>query len=171
MSDNSDRKPGWVQVLSIVLPVVSAIAVAYIGYMQATEPERLRISTTQTAEVRLTAAASTLPTRVETTSSVLTPDEATVPVSLTITPFAEATVMPTAPVLIGNTKVSAEDGMILHLVPAGKFTMGSNANDNEKPPHDVELLAFWIDETEVTNEQYAVCRHWYVFTADRFILA
>lgn len=157
MSDNSDRRPSWVQVLAILLPVVSAIAVAYIGYLQATEPERLKISITQTAEARLTAAALTLLTRIETTSSVSTQEGATVPISPTIISSPESTVMPTTPAPIGNTKVSAEDGMILHLVPAGRFTMGSNANDNEKPPHEVELLAFWIDETEVTNEMYSAC--------------
>lgn len=43
------------------------------------------------------------------------------------------------------------------LVDAGPFTMGTDdpwALDNERPPHEVELPAFWIDAAPVTNEQY-----------------
>ena len=51
------------------------------------------------------------------------------------------------------------DGMILMYVPAGTFTMGSNSSDqpDEKPEHQVNLDAFWIDQTEVTNAMYAKC--------------
>jgi formylglycine-generating enzyme required for sulfatase activity len=47
-------------------------------------------------------------------------------------------------------------------VPAGEFTMGSldadrDARDEEKPAHTVNLDAFWIDKTEVTNAQYQKC--------------
>ncbi len=45
-------------------------------------------------------------------------------------------------------------------VPAGSFVMGcdeddENPNDGESPPRWVELDAFWIDATAVTNEQFA----------------
>lgn len=58
--------------------------------------------------------------------------------------------------------VSAVDGMRLRFVPAGPFTMGSDRNDAnalafEWPQRTVTLDAFWIDETEVTNAQYALC--------------
>ncbi|MBK6433624.1 MAG: SUMF1/EgtB/PvdO family nonheme iron enzyme [Anaerolineae bacterium] len=44
-------------------------------------------------------------------------------------------------------------------VPAGEFTMGSadsdtQAGSDEKPQHRVNVDGFWIDRTEVTNEQY-----------------
>jgi formylglycine-generating enzyme required for sulfatase activity len=47
-------------------------------------------------------------------------------------------------------------------VPAGEFLMGStdddpDASDDEKPQHAVYLDAFWIDRTEVTNDQYRQC--------------
>jgi len=47
-------------------------------------------------------------------------------------------------------------------VPAGKFWMGSSdadkqASDNEKPQHEVDLDAFWIDKYEVTNALYKKC--------------
>lgn len=44
------------------------------------------------------------------------------------------------------------------LVPAGTFTMGTSAEpwalDNERPAHDVDVPAFWIDTTPVTNAAY-----------------
>jgi formylglycine-generating enzyme required for sulfatase activity len=43
-------------------------------------------------------------------------------------------------------------------VPSGTFPMGSdNGESDEQPVHDVTLDAFWIDQTEVTNAQYALC--------------
>jgi serine/threonine-protein kinase len=43
-------------------------------------------------------------------------------------------------------------------VPAGEFTMGSNDGDSdEQPVHTVYLDDYWIDQTEVTNAQYAAC--------------
>jgi formylglycine-generating enzyme required for sulfatase activity len=47
-------------------------------------------------------------------------------------------------------------------VPAGPFQMGSderdpNAEEDEKPPHQVTLDTFWIDKYEVSNTQYARC--------------
>jgi serine/threonine-protein kinase len=43
-------------------------------------------------------------------------------------------------------------------VPAGSFMMGSeDGNEDERPVHEVTLDAFWIDRTEVTNEQYSAC--------------
>ena len=41
-------------------------------------------------------------------------------------------------------------------IPPGKFTMGAgDALPDEKPIHDVKLAGFWMDKTEVTNEQFA----------------
>lgn len=44
------------------------------------------------------------------------------------------------------------------LVPAGRFTMGTSvepwALDNERPAHDVDLPAYWIDTVPVTNSRY-----------------
>jgi formylglycine-generating enzyme required for sulfatase activity len=48
-------------------------------------------------------------------------------------------------------------------VPAGEFKMGSariddpQTLDEELPQHMVTLDAYWIDHTEVTNVQYALC--------------
>ena len=58
---------------------------------------------------------------------------------------------------IGSTMISEKDGMPLVFVPAGKFTMGSDLSSDEQPVHQIALVAFWIDQTEVTNAKYAKC--------------
>jgi len=92
------------------------------------------------------------------------------------TPVPTETPIPVTPTLgIGSFRTSKNDDMILLYVPAGKFTMGDKAEDalaecqkvrsdcridafqDEAPPHDVDLAAFWIDQTEVTNKMYARC--------------
>jgi serine/threonine-protein kinase len=48
--------------------------------------------------------------------------------------------------------------MVQVYVPAGEFTMGSDAGPtDQQPAHTVSLDAFWIDQTEVTNAMYALC--------------
>ncbi len=47
------------------------------------------------------------------------------------------------------------EGMVW--IPGGEFTMGTddlNAYDHERPAHLVKVDGFWMDETEVTNEQF-----------------
>jgi formylglycine-generating enzyme required for sulfatase activity len=59
---------------------------------------------------------------------------------------------------VGLAMRKGKDGMTLLYVPAGEFTMGSDSGElGEKPVHTVYLDAFWIDQTEVTNEMYAKC--------------
>ena len=49
---------------------------------------------------------------------------------------------------------SSTEGMVL--IPAGEFQMGSNSGEsNEKPIHSVYIDAFYMDEYEVTNAEYA----------------
>jgi formylglycine-generating enzyme required for sulfatase activity len=89
--------------------------------------------------------------------------------TLTPTPTATATETPTAtpsptPTLEpGATRIRPEDGMTELYAPGGTFQMGTNPSadplveDDELPAHEVTLDAFWIDQTEVTNEQYNRC--------------
>jgi Tol biopolymer transport system component len=80
-----------------------------------------------------------------------------------------------------QTRVRAVDGMTMVHVPGGTFLMGSTeaqidiartlCNEypddygkckqapfgDESPQHNVTLDSFWIDRTEVTNAQYALC--------------
>ena len=58
-----------------------------------------------------------------------------------------------------NGYVNPADGVLYLSVPAGEFTMGSDAGggDDEKPAHSVYLDDYLIMRTEVTNAQYARC--------------
>jgi len=64
---------------------------------------------------------------------------------------------------IGSTQISPKDSMVMVYLPGGDFLMGSDkakdsqAYDNELPQHKVYLDAFWIDQTVVTNAEYARC--------------
>jgi len=60
------------------------------------------------------------------------------------------------------TWISPADGMKLIGIPAGGFWMGSGEDDayaepDEWPLRRVQLAAYWIDSTEVTNAMYARC--------------
>lgn len=57
-------------------------------------------------------------------------------------------------------------------IPKGSFIMGSDlevAMPNERPPHRAEVDGFWIDQTVVTNAQFArfVDATGYITTAER----
>ncbi|MFC1936691.1 formylglycine-generating enzyme family protein [Chloroflexota bacterium] len=66
---------------------------------------------------------------------------------------------PPAPTLgIGSRLENPVDGQVMVYVPEGAFEMGSEEGDeDEKPVHTVYLDAYWIYQTEVTNEMYALC--------------
>lgn len=42
-------------------------------------------------------------------------------------------------------------------VPGGTFEMGSDYSSNQQPIRQVQVDAFWMDETEVTVDAYAAC--------------
>lgn len=81
--------------------------------------------------------------------------------SWTHTPTDTATVTPTAtPVSNNNWEpvVQDFDGVEMVLVPAGCFMIGSKYGAlDEQPVHEVCLDAFWIGQTEVTNNEYRSC--------------
>ena len=57
---------------------------------------------------------------------------------------------------LGDTLTRTKDGMVMAYVPAGEFPMGNTEGFiDEQPVHTVYLDGFWIDQTEVTNEQFA----------------
>lgn len=54
--------------------------------------------------------------------------------------------------------ISQKDGMKMLYIPAGYFIMGSEdqyASSDEAPEHTVYLDAFWIDQFEVSNQQFS----------------
>jgi len=65
----------------------------------------------------------------------------------------------TIPEIHPKQQVAPKDGMVLIYIPAGEFLMGTNIKDvpQSKPQHIVNLSAFWIDRTEVSNGMYARC--------------
>ena len=55
----------------------------------------------------------------------------------------------------GDTWDRELDSMTMVYVSDGSFEMGSeDGDDDERPVHEVSLHAFWIDHTEVTNDQF-----------------
>ncbi|MCA9973352.1 MAG: formylglycine-generating enzyme family protein [Anaerolineales bacterium] len=80
---------------------------------------------------------------------------------LDATPWGDAQpATPAAGLTAGATRTRAADNMVTLFVPGGAFAMGSPADDpdaqaNEIPQHPVTLDAFWLDQTEVTNQQFA----------------
>jgi formylglycine-generating enzyme required for sulfatase activity len=55
----------------------------------------------------------------------------------------------------GLEKIVTKTGIEMVLVPGGKFIMGNDrGEDDEKPAHEVELSAFYIDTCEVTQAAY-----------------
>jgi formylglycine-generating enzyme required for sulfatase activity len=65
---------------------------------------------------------------------------------------------------------SQMEGGAMVLVPTGKMTMGAvDGAADEQPMRDVKISGFWIDRTEVTNEEFArfVEKTGYVTVAER----
>jgi formylglycine-generating enzyme required for sulfatase activity/tRNA A-37 threonylcarbamoyl transferase component Bud32 len=100
--------------------------------------------------------------------------------SPTSTPTGETAGPPTSEFPAGEPWTRPADGMVMVYVPGGTCTMGSDDDgvdnaiqvcnkyygkyygncewglfEGEQPAHDVMLDAFWIDQTEVTNAQFA----------------
>ncbi|MEM7332444.1 MAG: bifunctional serine/threonine-protein kinase/formylglycine-generating enzyme family protein [Chloroflexota bacterium] len=51
-----------------------------------------------------------------------------------------------------------DSGARMLYIPGGIFRMGiDDGDENEAPSHLIRLSAFFIDETEVTNREYALC--------------
>src|SRR5438045_1259653 len=54
-----------------------------------------------------------------------------------------------------NWQKSGPPGMVW--IPGGEFTMGWDGADGsvvERPTHRVRVSGFWMDETDVTNDQF-----------------
>jgi formylglycine-generating enzyme required for sulfatase activity len=58
-------------------------------------------------------------------------------------------------VQLGETLIRPADEMTMVYVPGVTFEMGSLPDDDRWGPHTVTLDSFWIDQTEVTNAQFA----------------
>lgn len=77
--------------------------------------------------------------------------------TLTPQPITTKTQTPTSTATLQN-EITDEKGVLMVLVPAGDFIMGSDEGGNaEKPKHTVKLDAYYIDKYEVTNSNYKEC--------------
>jgi len=130
-----------------IVAIIGAVATVIAGILGSPLIEKwLEPESTQTATPTFAIASpSPLTIESETTTSTVVP-------SLTLTePYTPST----APL---PTEITDDFGVEMVLIPAGGFTMGSDIrNDNEKPPHQVYLDAYYIDKYEVTNALYKAC--------------
>lgn len=76
-----------------------------------------------------------------------------------LAPTATPTPEPTTPPTPTPEPFITKTGSNMILIPEGVFLMGNDENDarDEQPAHLVQLNAYYIDQTEVTNEDYAQC--------------
>lgn len=164
--DKKFRLPIWfvrVGMGLIVFLLMVWVALSYI--IPKVENNRKQSATNQTflafedqiaaTNVKLTAQNLTLMNNRTSTASQWTATPKFTPTSI-FTETPPATITPALG--IGLTQIREKDGMLQVFVPAGTFEMGSTTGDpDEEPVHSVYLDAFWIDQTEVTNAQYALC--------------
>jgi formylglycine-generating enzyme len=141
----------------------AAIAVALTGNAPTTTPMEEEVGEeqgrdSQAGDVEAMPAAALQPTETplptEEPSPTAEPTETpTEEPSPTLTPDPD--VLPLAAEL-GDTWERPADGITMVYVPEGSCPMGSEEGyDDEKPVHDVRLDDYWIDSTEITNDQFA----------------
>jgi len=72
--------------------------------------------------------------------------------------MATATPEPLPTLGVGSLLVNQADQASMAFIPAGDFVIGNAlGGGDEKPVSTVNLAAFWIYQTEVTNDQYRLC--------------
>lgn len=101
------------------------------------------------------------PTPQPTATLTLTPAASASPrPSATATPSNTPTITPTPkPTILAQSFTRQLDQMPMHLIPSGSFMMGSEDNDfeaglDERPLHEVFLDTFYMDQYEVSVDQY-----------------
>jgi formylglycine-generating enzyme len=70
--------------------------------------------------------------------------------------FETAAMVETATVVVSaksSSSTDAPNGMVW--IPGGRFWMGTNHMEDARPVHQVEVRGFWMDRTDVTNEEFA----------------
>ena len=97
-----------------------------------------------------------------TSASVITEavPETNAPATEKAIPSPTSTSSPVVTATPDTIRISPKDGMTQILIPAGTFVMGAMdvyRENDEQPPHEVTLDAYWIDQVEVTNGMYELC--------------
>jgi formylglycine-generating enzyme required for sulfatase activity len=134
------RRINWWLIIGAFVIIGSIITIYFMS--QASKTARIAETThTSPPTIPATSTPSPSPTEIPTHTPVPSPS-------------------PTAPI---REMIAPIDQMVLVEIPAGEFEMGSSkvddpdAFDEELPQHIVYLDTYWIDQTEVTNAQYALC--------------
>ncbi|TEU19496.1 MAG: hypothetical protein E3J21_03515 [Anaerolineales bacterium] len=138
-----------------ILTALLVVIAASLFYFWSLEKAAQATPTPSPAAGSGTPAAVASPTAAPTSFKVL-PTPTPVPPPPTPTPLPTPTPAPTseAEATKGPTPLPVTDIMIE--IPAGPFTMGSDAgNEDEAPAREVDLPAFEIDKFEVTNADFA----------------
>ena len=136
------------------------IAVAYLLQTVGVLHIAIVLPTLPPPKSQAAAEPSNTPLPAATNTYVPTPTER--PTATPLQP-AEGTPIPAiafAPLDVGSTAFRLVDAQVMVFVPAGQFLMGTDKLDrsvNSRPQHPVTLGDYWIDKTEVTNDQYRLC--------------
>jgi formylglycine-generating enzyme required for sulfatase activity len=151
----------------IIITVVSLFGIILLGAggFFLVNPPQSPADQTQTAEAVRDAVLITMTARAqietEVAFSIFQTMTALAPTSTpTITPTATPPATPTNAFPPGTLQQNPGDGEQLVFIPAGEFTMGTNASSAqalEKPAHTVYTDPFWIYQTQVTNAMFAKC--------------
>ena len=82
-------------------------------------------------------------------------DSFVVPLNTNPAPVVAPKPAPSEPNLPPATKGSPDDTNGMVWIPGGTFWMGSeDGHEDEKPLHQVTVDGFWMDRTEVSNDQF-----------------
>ncbi len=171
------RKRRWIPLVLVGILVVAGL----LWFLLGQDEGGLRLSFTRPTETPSPTATGTptpspSPTPTLTATATEEPQATEVGVGGVVAPTATATPTPTpsptatpsptptpTPTLAaGEVVTRTVDEMRVRFVPAGSFLMGApesdpEASQDERPQHEVILSPFWMDETEVTTEQYKRC--------------
>ncbi|MFP4343551.1 MAG: protein kinase domain-containing protein [Anaerolineales bacterium] len=171
------RKRRWIPLVLVGILVVAGL----LWFLLGQDEGGLRLSFTRPTETPSPTATGTptpspSPTSTVTATATEEPEATEVGVGGVVAPTATATPTPTpsptatpsptptpTPTLAaGEVVTRTVDEMRVRFVPAGSFLMGApesdpEASQDERPQHEVILSPFWMDETEVTTEQYKRC--------------
>lgn len=96
----------------------------------------------------------------ETQPSAIVPTDKVEIVEIPTPTEISTTPLPTVTSVVEGIKISPQDGMTQLFIPDGTFYMGGMdvyRENDELPPHEVFISAFWMDQVEVTNGMYNLC--------------
>lgn len=155
------KRPLWPWVLGIVAVILFGLVFLLGSYFPF-------FSTNPTPDNPTEVVHTVIVTQVSSPTPTLIDKPTTVPTTPTLQPTSTRTTAPPptetavpTPEIKPSTRRSQDEQVLLY-VPAGTLQMGSTTNGpgivptpHELPAHEVFLDAFWIDENEITNEQYA----------------